>query len=182
MGASGRVHGSLLVAIIVPTAVWFLDRRRAGLSEKMRLQAIAAITRLALEALRRLHTEMDEADSNIVSVESFHEVQIATDAADSIRVDAPGSPPLVTNVAIVKRWIRRMSGLIPEFLPPTGTLSIVPINFAELYVTSKSRKRRSTRKSRYEHSRVRWRRSPVPPQNDGTDELVPCCRPHPLRI
>ncbi|QGZ54287.1 hypothetical protein [Paraburkholderia acidiphila] len=127
--------GAILVAVIVPTALWALDRHRAHLAEKRRLQAIATITRLAQSALRFLRIEAARTGlpgSNVVAVEAFHEVRIAADAINSIRIDELGSPTLVTNVTTIKRCIGRASGIIPEMLPPTGTVLASPLNFAAL--------------------------------------------------
>ncbi|WP_175034625.1 hypothetical protein [Burkholderia lata] len=127
--------GAILVAVIVPTAFWASDRRRARQAEEKRLKAIGAVTQLAFVALQRLHSEMTPTNlpgTNAVSVESLHDVQIAADAVDSIRIEALGSATLVANVTTVKRCIGRVRGLIPEVLPPWGTVLIVPIDFGAL--------------------------------------------------
>ncbi|MDR3571104.1 MAG: hypothetical protein P4L81_02805 [Candidatus Pacebacteria bacterium] len=127
--------GAILVAIVVPTALWLSDRRRSRRAEINRLRAVGAITQLALDALRRLDNEATSTSlpgATGVSVEAFHDIQNAADAIDSIRIDALGSPTLVANVTAIRRCVRRMRGLIPDFLPPEGPVLTYPFDYGAL--------------------------------------------------
>ncbi|NIF78880.1 hypothetical protein F3J20_16050 [Paraburkholderia sp. Cy-641] len=130
--------GAILVAILVPAALWFLDRRRARNAEAARLKAVAAITRLAIDALASLSREVRPnglpgvTGVTGVNVELLHSVTNAADAVDSIEIEKLGSATLVLKVATVRRCIRRARGLVPEMLPPTGEVLIVPYDFAAL--------------------------------------------------
>lgn len=127
--------GAILVAVLVPTALWFLDRRRTRKTEAARLKAVAAITGLAIEALTSLSRKIRPnglPGSAGIDVELLHSVTNAADAVDSIEIDKLGNATLVVKVATVRRCIRRARGFIPELLPPTGPVLTVPYDFAEL--------------------------------------------------